>query len=252
MEPSRLTNLCNLLPKLTAGQFEWIENIIKCLSAPFEYERNAASDIVTEEFLAAFGDNLRIHHALSKQAFGKDRFEYALEEILSIGGVPAKLAKRGNPGHDITIRDVPVSLKTQSDMTIKNDEIHISKFHELGKGKWGSEVKDLEGLRDRFFSHMQSYERIFTLRTLSQYPSPWIYELVEIPKSLLLKAKDGTLEMMMGSRQNPKPGYCHVKDTNGKLLFQLYFDGGTERKLQIKHLLKSECIVHGQWKFASA
>ncbi len=31
--------------------------------------------------------------------------------------------------------------------------------------------------------------------------------------------------------------------------FQLYFDGGTERKLQIKHLLKSLCVVHAEWKF---
>ena len=31
--------------------------------------------------------------------------------------------------------------------------------------------------------------------------------------------------------------------------FALYFDGGTERKLQVKDLQKSLCIVHGEWDF---
>jgi type II restriction enzyme len=77
----------------------------------------------------------------------------------------------------------------------------------------------------------------------------WRYELVEIPKSLLEKAAGGRLEMMHGSKQSPKPGYCHVTDETGRVMFQLYFDGGTERKLQIKKLDKSLCTVHAEWKF---
>jgi hypothetical protein len=89
------------------------------------------------------------------------------------------------------------------------------------------------------------------LRTLSKAPADWEYELVEIPKKLLELAKDGRLEMMRGSTQMPKPGYCHVLNAAGELLFQLYFDGGGERKLQIKHISISNCIVHAQWKFPS-
>lgn len=55
--------------------------------------------------------------------------------------------------------------------------------------------------------------------------------------------------MMHDSRQNPKPGYCHVTDAQGRTRFDLYFDGGTERKLQIKGLDKSLCRVHGTWSF---
>ena len=33
--------------------------------------------------------------------------------------------------------------------------------------------------------------------------------------------------------------------------YQLYFDGGTERKLQIKNLRKDLCTVHATWVFAS-
>ena len=56
--------------------------------------------------------------------------------------------------------------------------------------------------------------------------------------------------MQLKSKQMPKPGYCHVKDKRGKMLFQLYFDGGSERKLQIKNILKENCILHANWRFA--
>lgn len=55
--------------------------------------------------------------------------------------------------------------------------------------------------------------------------------------------------MIQASKQTPKPGYCHVNDVNGNEKFQLYFDGGTERKLQIKNLDKGFCVVHAEWEF---
>jgi hypothetical protein len=119
---------------------------------------------------------------------------------------------------------------------------------EMGKGQWGDKVDDLVGLRDRFFHHMRNYERILTLRRLKE-PGFHVYELVEIPKALLLEAASGELEMRFDSKQFPKPGYCTVKSSAGKVKYQLYFDGGTERKLQIKMLDKALCIVHATWKF---
>ena len=83
--------------------------------------------------------------------------------------------------------------------------VQLSKFMELGKGEWS-----LPRLRGLFFKHMESYERIFTLRALSDAESHKKYELVEIPKALLLGADRGEFEVMENSKQNPKPGYCRV------------------------------------------
>lgn len=110
----------------------------------------------------------------------------------------------------------------------------------------------LSRLRDIFLEHMRSYERIFTLRCLSSDPSKIRYELVEIPKGLLLEAKNCVLEVRKNSEQKPKPGYGYVRDAAGDLKFSLYFDGGSERKLQIKHLRKDLCKVHATWIFRSA
>ncbi len=109
---------------------------------------------------------------------------------------------------------------------------------ELGKGVWKDKEEDLIGLRQLFLEHLTQYDRIFILRCLTKSPD-WHYELVEIPKSLLVKASQGKLEMKHASSQFPKPGYCYVVGQSGEELFKLYFDGGRENKLQIKDLTKT-------------
>lgn len=250
---ARVDRLSVALRELTAPQLDFIERVVAQLRRPFlKIERNPKSDIVDKQLLSDFGDVLRIHHCFSKEALSKDRFEYALERTLTLCGKSAALAaSRTNRGHDITIEGVPCSLKTQADKGIKEDEIYISKFMELGKGRWSASVGDLRGLRDQFLKHMNAYDRIFTLRCLSKDPKQWRYELVEIPKALLQEASGGKLSVCRDSKQSPKPGYCDVKGSDGDIKFQLYFDAGSERKLQIKHLKKNLCTVHAQWEFAA-
>ena len=249
----RVDRLIPALRELTEQQLSLIEIVVRQFRRPFiRIERNPASDLVDDRLLRDFGDVLRIHHCFSKEALSKDRFEYALEKTLNLCGKTAVLAvSRTNRGHDITIENVPCSLKTQADKGIKEDEIYISKFMELGKGRWPSTAIGLDRLRDQFLQHMRAYERIFTLRCLSKDPKGWRYELVEIPKALLQEAERGTFEIRRDTKQETRPGYCHVKDRGGKLKFQLYFDAGSERKLQVKHLRKDLCTVHAQWEFAT-
>ncbi|MDI7269106.1 MAG: restriction endonuclease [Myxococcota bacterium] len=243
----RIRALCEALRELTDSQLSSVARVVTQFRAPMlKRWRNQDSDLVDNCLVRDFGDALRVHHCFSKEPLSKDRFEYALEKTLIFCGRNAALAERGNPGHDITIEDVPCSLKTQADRGIKEHEIRISKFMELGSGRW-----EMAALRDQLLRHMHSYERIFTLRCLAKPPTrPWRYELVEVPKRLLGEAARGSLAVCEDSRQSPQPGYCRVFDERGALRFQLYFDGGTERKLQIQKLRKSECIVHAEWEFA--
>jgi len=250
---ARVDRLAIALRELTDQQLALIETVVAQFRRPFlKIERLEQSDVVDARLLRDFGDVLRMYHCFSREALSKDRFEYALEKTLLLGGKTAILAaSRTNRGHDITIASVPCSLKTQADKGIREDELYISKFMELGKGHWPSTVRGLGGLRDQFLRHMDAYERIFSLRCLSKDPKHWRYELVEIPKALLQEAEHGKLELRRDTKQETCPGYCHVKDEAGELKFQLYFDAGSERKLQIKHLRKDLCVVHAQWEFAT-
>lgn len=245
----RIAKLTAAVRSLRAGQIYWVEKVRGALAAPSEMSLHRR-DLLDDVSVLDFGDVLKIHHVFSVEPFTKDKFEYAFVQVIGWRGRPVTLAPKGNPGHDATIDGLSFSLKTQADKGIKPDEIWISKFMELGKGIWGQRPSDLGLLRDAFLKHLARYDRILTLRAIGKTPN-WHYELVEIPKSLLARSKDGELEMKTESKQNPKPGYCHVRDEKGLPLFQLYFDGGTERKLQIKGLQKSACLLHAEWKFTS-
>lgn len=240
------------LDRMTEPQLELVDRIVSALVAPCAHTTDDESDFATQQFAEVFGQRLRLHHVMSTERFTKDKFEHALLDTFEKLGVKAELAPRGNPGHDITVDGERWSLKTQANASIKPDRIWISKFMELGKGDWLTE-DDLYDLRNRMFQHMEGYERIFALRCLT--PGRTVeeisYELVEIPKALLLRAKLFPCTMKQSSRQSPKPGECKVTSEAGPELFTLYFDGGTERKLQVKHLSKEECRVHATWTLSS-
>lgn len=246
-EPQPRADLAAKLLNLTKSQLEWVKGVIDQFQLPHLYERNQNSDLISNDVLERLGDALRIHHAFSRQALSKDRFEFALERALKLCGTSAALAaSRTNRGHDITIGSTPVSLKTEAANDIRRDVIHVSKWMELGRGEWR-----LDLLLEIFLQHLKGYDRIFTLRRLKAGPEHYEYEFVEIPKALMLESTNAELEVRETSRQNPKPGYGYVRDARRNLKYALYCDGGTERKLQIKNLDKSLCIVHARWEFES-
>lgn len=239
--------LVKAIPELTSGQLQWLHRVVRVFSAFHDFSLSD-SDLFDEATLQNFGDAIRVHHSFSSEPFSKDKFEYVLVSVLKMSGHIATLAPKGNPGHDATADGVKLSLKTQADKGVKENLIWISKFMELGKGNWGDNPGDLIGLRQQFMEHIKNYDRILSLRALAKAPK-WKYELVEIPKDLLMKAGDGELKMMGNSKQYPKPGYCYVRNQSDELIFELYFDGGSERKLQIKNLNKRCCSVHATWEF---
>lgn len=244
---SLISEITSELPALDTGYLRLLIDIAEILQREVEITTDGQGPF-NEDFARHFAGLLLVHHALSAEPFTKDKFEHAMVRVLKECGLQAELSPRGNPGHDLSVQDEKWSLKTQADQSLKLDFLHISKFMEMGKGEWTNETS-LIGLRQRMFDHMGNYDRIFSLRHKLENGFRY-YELVEIPKSLLLEAENGQLEMRMQSKQNPKPGYCTVKDAAGEIKFQLYFDGGTERKLQIKKLQKSQCYVRASWRFS--
>lgn len=229
--------------KLPSSKQLLLADLAERLSKPCKSELKEFGTF-TADFVSGFEGVLQLHHALSSAPFTKDKFEWGLVQVLRGTGLRADHGPRGLAGHDIEVDGERWSLKTQADASIKLDRLHISKFMELGKGRWVDE-SDLAALRDRMLNHMKGYDRIFSLRHFDRPEdrgAEHYYELVEIPKRLLAQSAQGEIRMQHDSKQSPKPGYCTVA---GK--FDLYFDGGTERKLQIKNLMKSHCVLHATW-----
>jgi hypothetical protein len=244
--------LIELLSKLSKSKLAYVSSVVTGLLGAMKENRKKDSDIASEVFVDEFGVHLLAHHGTSGRPMTKEQFERVMERVMKLAGRQAERSPMGNPGHDMTIDGVKFSLKSQADAAIKERTLWISKFMELGKGDWTNKPEQLDGLRTQFLNHMKNYDRILSLRAIGRIEDKkvhWHYELVEIPKGLLAEAAKGKLEMMMDSKQLPKPGYCTVKDAKGNVKFRLYFDGGTERKLQVKDLDKSLCIVHAEWDF---
>ncbi|BFU94694.1 MAG: hypothetical protein NTNFB02_14160 [Nitrospira sp.] len=244
----RLARLITAIQELSDYRLQLIDLIVSVFSLPKEYRKSEGLGLISERVLEDFGDVLRLHHCFSREPFSKDKFEYALENVLKTAGINANLAARGQRGYDICIGGEHFSLKTEAAKAIRLDTIHISKFMELGGGQWGDDPADLIGLRDQFLTVLSRINRILILRALRKGTPDWLYELIEVPKALLEKVVNGRCEMVKDSSQYPKPGYCYVEE-KGKILFALYFDGGGERKLQIKALGKDLCVFHASWKF---
>lgn len=242
-----INEIGSLIAPLDDGYLHLISDMATILQREVEVTTDDQSPF-DEDFAHHFAGLLLVHHALSSEAFTKDKFEHAMVRVLNECGQNAALSRRGNPGEDLTVNGEKWSLKTQADRQLKMDALHISKFMELGKGEWTATIESLSGLRQRMFNHLENYDRIFSLR-FKEIGDYNYYELIEIPKRLLLESVNGELTLCTESRQVPMPGYCTVYDDVGYVKFKLYFDGGTERKLQIKHLDKSLCYVRATWKF---
>lgn len=244
---SRRKRIINLIETIPDARLNWIERVTDILHCPKRFILHK-EEFMPEQWFDCFGDALMIHHAFSNEPFTKDKFEHAFVTTAITAGNKASFALRGNRGHDVVINNIKYSLKTQADKSIKENLIWISKYMELGKGEWSDIPNQLNGLVVSFLNHLLESDKILILRCLKKTPD-WKYELIEIPKILLEHASGGRTEMKMKSKQMPKPGYCNVLDESGKLQFQLYFDGGSERKLQIKNLDKNLCILIGEWSF---
>jgi hypothetical protein len=281
-----VARLLGLIPSLSptqiglilavAGQFT-LPRSFNLLPSTHNFSLAGNLPLLTQDIIDDLGESMRIHHAFSREAFTKDKFEYALERSQILHGRQASLTRRGNPGADVVIEGQRFALKTEASQSIKLGRIHISKFMELGGGVWGSNPADLLGLRQQFLNHLQGYDHILILRRLAVMPRQptagaasaanpgqqivtFRYELVAIPKAVMASAVNGTLVMQTGSKQLPRPGYCYVGIPGwthqvgqpvkaSQLVFALYFDGGGERKLQIKHLDKQACAVLAEWTF---
>lgn len=250
----RIKRLVNYLPDLTEGQIIWLERIAYQFTRPRTFSKNPTSNIISSNsLLDDFGDALRIHHCFTDEPFTKDKFEYVLVNVSKYYGTQATKSPYNFPGADVIINKERISLKTQADKKLRLGFINIHKYMELGKGEWSDQPHQLDGLKNQFLNHLSNYDRILVLRNTGK-PTPanpfWKYELVEIPKTLLQEVDNGEYAMTMDSIQMPKPGYCRVKDRESNALkFELYFDGGTERKLKINKIDKNLCVAHATWEF---
>lgn len=236
--------------KLSDHKKSLVVNAVSGLSQPRIITVNPESNL-DPNFFEAFGDRLMLYHAEYSKPVNKLKFEDLFEESMIDIGAESTPVLAGTPGYDKIINSCKFSLKTQADKDLKFELINILKYMELGNTRhWWDHPEDLHELVGIFINSLNLFHRLLSLRRLPSGGNKIKYHLVEVYKSLLWKAINGRLYMNMNSKRCPKTGYCYVEE-DGKKLFQLYFQGGSEQCLRIQRIDISKCFIHATWEFES-
>ncbi len=188
----------------------------------------------------------QILHATNEAKLTKKAFEYAFRAASVAAGRSAFITtSQTNPGADVTVDGVAFSLKTEAAAGMRADRITISK---LSEARWIQQCATLEELAQatatRIPAHLQKYERILTLRARSLSPIKVQYELIEIPRAVLLQVR--TLTAADFSPRTPQGGSSASVKLNGGEAFTLRLDG-SDGKVTITNLHMSVCIRHCDW-----
>ncbi|MFJ2025215.1 hypothetical protein ACIODW_15650 [Streptomyces sp. NPDC087897] len=231
---------------LDSAQLEMLEEMAQALQQPCEVRLHPNSDLAGGAFSDYFLNRLKIHHATSEEKFKKASFEYAFIAAARYAGLSAHKTKSQTfQGADAVVDGVRWSLKTEASASISRASIVVSKFSEA---RW---IRDCETPGDfarecvpRFLAHLDEYDRIATLRAFSAGPERVHYELVEIPKELLMRAADLT-EGDFTARTKNGGSSALVRDASG-LAFKLVLDGSVE-KVTLSRLPVKHCWSHASW-----
>ncbi|MEU6677710.1 hypothetical protein [Streptomyces sp. NPDC046925] len=234
-----------LLGKCDEAQLRQIRNIVDSMLRPIDSFVNPQSNLVSHSFSAEFKARLQAHHGTHTTPLDRLAFENALAASCGVEGMAVELApSKTTRFWDLRVDGKQVSAKSTSAKDIKLHELHTSK---LSEGAW---IQDCRSARMRYDGTMKLFDeflaavqRWIMLRTfkLRSAPGTLVYELVEVPMSLVAAVKD--LGVQDFASDSPR---IDVHDEQGMAL-QLVLDR-SDSKITIKKIPKQRCIVHGTWK----
>ncbi|MGW6059180.1 hypothetical protein [Streptomyces sp. NPDC055189] len=234
-----------LLVKCNEPQLRQIRNIVDAMLRPVTESINPESNLVSHLFSAEFKARLQAHHGTHTTPLDRLAFENALAASCGVEGMVVELApSKTTRFWDLRVDGDQFSAKSTSAKGIKLHELHTSK---LSEGAW---IQDCRSARMRYDGTMKLFDeflaavqRWIVLRAfkLRSDPGTLVYELVEVPMSLVAAVKD--LGVQDFSSDSPR---IDVHDEAG-LTLQLVLDR-SDSKVTIQKIPKQRCIVHGTWK----
>ena len=143
---------------------------------------------------------------------------------------------------DLSIEGDQTSAKTTQAKSLKRDVVEVSK---LSEAAWIQDVRSARDRRERtlglFREFTANVTRWYVLR-IFETEAQWEYELLEIPVWMF----DAAVQRLKVEDFDSDGPRIAVKDSRGKDLYTLALDR-SDAKITIKHMPKSNCVVHGTW-----
>jgi hypothetical protein len=244
-----LAELLDRTRTASAAELEWLVTLLDAVRRPTDEWINPDSDIATLQFADAFAHRLRLFHVLHDpgEVLTKKGFEFAFKGASRAAGRDADIIVNAtNAGADATVDGVRFSLKTEAAQGIRPDTITISKLMESAWTKDCDSIGAFLKVMPRVVAHMHQYDRILILRTFGRLATTGSvrYDLIEIPRSLLLNAQ-AVAEADFKPITKARGTTVSVSCGDG-MAYYLVFDG-SDQKVTIRGLPVSLCTTHASW-----
>ena len=223
-----------------------VESVIQ-EKVPFNLVRT--NDLMNAEIAQEFGTRLRLFHYLTDQPLTKKAFEFQLCKTLINNDIQCAMPENNTlPGADLILgaAEQKLSLKTEGAKSTSRKKITISKLMEA---RWFRDCKNdtelMSAIQQRMVPHLQSYDRMLTLRSFPSKSDACIYyQLVEIPLELIRScSKKDRLRFSSRSRGG---SVTVTVATLSEQTFQLVFDASVE-KVTVKNLEVGDCHELANW-----
>lgn len=242
-EPDPLT----LTAGLTSAQVRLLALMAASMRRDVQRRLNPVSDLMRfPAFEESFRTQLLMHHATHEDKLNKKSFEYLFKYACEAAGRTAVINHDPtDAAEDVRVDGTRFSLKTQADSAANRRAIYIQKLMEA---RWIRDCQSAEQFAEqavsRIGAHLRGYERILALRAFNADPGKVLYELIEIPKDLLLRITSLTPADFSPRNRYGSSG-ADVRDERGRA-FRLLLDGSVE-KVRIFNLQTDRCVLHGEW-----
>jgi hypothetical protein len=163
----------------------------------------ATGQVFCADFLVAIRALVNVHHSLYRNLPPQGLyFEALVEETFRQIKKPFTVIQAGGrnqPGHDLLVEGVRLSLKTETGYSTDPEQITITKLCTTEREPWSPAT-----LIDRVLAHLSRYDAILMLRAV--WSKPLIrYQLVEIPIDLLRLVKTAQPTPRRAAQRPPEP-----------------------------------------------
>ena len=190
-------------------------------------------NIVNPVFHAELGRRLQAwHDAEGDDCLDGDRSERRFREAAHAAG---HTILNGTPGGswDFQVNDERIQLKTEASGTINEDRAHISSYTRIGSVVWADDSETLVRLKETYLESLLGWDRLLLLRRFGR--GPFFYELLEVPKTVLLQA--GQVDPRFTGNILPRSAVLDTADL--RISFQ-----SSVRKISLS-VNRAVCVPHG-------
>lgn len=241
---------------ITAVEWQLLKPVLDWLRGPFGQDPVTLATpagpgfYVDQRFAEAFALRLRLFHSLHSpaEAMTKKAFEFAFEFAAKAAGHEASIDPSSTTeASDIVVDGAGFSLKTEAARGIAKGHITISKLMESLWTKHCKTIGDfLAGIQQHVVPRVEHSQRFFVLRAFGRLATAGVieYELVEVPRDLLLAMQDVKAEHF-GPITRAKGTRVQVQ-YDGAPAYTLVFDG-SDQKVTVRQLPTSRCVTHLRW-----